>query len=194
MSIKDQMTNADEIYILEKEDNAIRERTRTLAKEISEIIKQYKENICNKVKDKIINEGKINNFEIQEKNTSWSMKYKNLEYIGNFHSEIKTIERLNGSSYLKVEFVLEPIKRIPNINYSLTGPFKNQIEQKQKAIDLQKQIVDELEKFKDNLDESDIILKYALGERHIIRSSEVQGNEKNYIKINIEELVRMILG
>jgi hypothetical protein len=192
MSIKEQMKKADEIFILETEYNIIIKKIMALKIEISEDIKRYKEYICNKIKHDIINEGRSNNFEIQDNDTSWSMKYKNLKYIGDFRYDIKTIERINGSSYLKIEFVLETSKDIPNIIHSLTGPFKDQIEEKQKEIDVQKQIIYELENYRNNLDESSIILKYTLGEQRIIISSEVRGNKRNYMKTNMDELLKMI--
>jgi hypothetical protein len=71
-----------------------------------------------------------NNFDIIDKGDNWSMKYQNLEYKGHFSSDIKCVERINGTTYSKIEFVLETEKRIPNRTISLMGPFKNEFEKK----------------------------------------------------------------
>lgn len=188
------MKIADEFNVLEDESREISNSINILSKQINDSLRLAKEKICNEIKLKFLEEGKNNNFEIQDHNHAWSMKYKSLEFLGNFHGDIKVIERINGSEYLKVEFVLELNKTKPKLSYNIPDSFKNQIEKKQKEIEIQNSILMELRSFKESFKESDIIIKYTIGERHVIRSSEVSGKQINYTKITIPEIFKMVLG
>jgi len=195
MSIKEQMEVTDKLEGLEAESRKINDNTDSLAKEIENIIKKFKENICNEIKNKILEQGKTNNFEITEKGNNWSMKYKNLEYIGNFTSPVKYVERINGTARSKVEFILELEKHRPNRDISLTGHYKSVIEQMEERITKEKAILDKYQKFQETLKETDIIVKYQIGEQHIIKASlPTPEDKRNYMTVKIDELVKIVIG
>jgi len=195
MGIKEQMEVAEKLAALEEESRKINNDIRFISEENKNIIKGFEENICNEIKNKILAQGKTNNFEITEKGNNWSMKYKNLEYNGNFSSAVKYVERINGTDYSKVEFILEIEKPRPNYTISLTGPYKNVIEQMEERVTKENAILDEYKLFKETLKETDIIVKFQMGKRDTIISTPISPKHKeNYKPITIEVLVRIIIG
>jgi hypothetical protein len=195
MGIKEQMEVAEKLAAFEAESRRINDDIRSISEETRNLIKGFEENICNKIKNKILAQGKSNSFEITEKSNNWSMKYKSLEYNGHFTSAVKYVERTNGNAYSKVEFILELEKNRPNQNINLTGPYKNAIEQMEERVTKEKAILEEYKGFKETLKDTDITIKYQMGKRDIMMSASLSPRHKeNFIPVNIEELVKIIIG
>jgi hypothetical protein len=74
------------------------------------------------------------------------------------------------------------------------GPFKNEFEKKEKQIVAEKSILENLQKYKDSMNEKSVVIKYTTGKRDVIRASEVLGENTNYHTIKIDELIKMIIG
>jgi hypothetical protein len=195
MGIKEQMEVAEKLAALEEESRIINDNILSFLNESRNLINKFEINICNEIKNKILAQGKSNNFEIIEKDNNWSMKYKSLEYKGNFTSSEKYVERIDGTDYSKVEFVLELEKHFPNRDISLTGSYKNVIEQMEERIKKEKVILDEYQEFKETLKDTDITIKYKVSKRYSnLTASLYPRHNENYIPLNIEELVKTIIG
>jgi len=195
MGIKEQMEVAEKLAALEEESRIINDNILSLFKESQNLINELEVKICNEIKNKILAQGKTNNFEIFEKGNNWSMKYKSLEYKGNFTSFEKYVERINGTAYSKIEFILELEKHFPNRDISLIGSYKNIIEQMEERVKKEKAILDEYQEFKESLKDTDITIKYQMSKRNSIMTASLSPRHKeNYIPGNIEELVKTIIG
>ena len=195
MGIKEQMEAAERIEKFDAESRMINDDIHSLFKEIINRIKEFEEKICNEIKTKILEQGKSNNFDVTERGNKWTMKYGNLEYNGDLSSTVKYMERNNGTSYSKVEFILEPRKQLPNRNISLTGPYKDIFEQKEKKIIAEKSILEALRNYKETLNETDITINYQMGKRDSFIASLVSQEQKdNFKPIKADELIKIIIG
>jgi len=195
MGIKEQMEIAEKLAVLEEESRKINDNILSLFKESQNLINELEVKICNEIKNKVLAQGKTNNFEITDKDNNWSMKYKNLEYNGDFTSNEKCVKRINGTDYLKVEFILELEKNFPNRDINLTGSYKNVIEQMEERVKKEKAILDEYQKFKESLKEIDFIIKYQISKSDTFITPPIsQKYNENNKPVNIEELVKIIIG
>jgi hypothetical protein len=196
MSIVEQKKLADEFAILQQIEIEISDSIKAVSAEIFTLIAKVEENICTEIKTKVLNEGEANGLKIVGKeptSKTWGMKYNELEYNCDFTSDVKTIDRRNGRESLKIQFILVNTKRKPNRNISLTGPFKNQCEQEEKMIDAQKEILDNLEKYKREFKETDIVIQCISGDSSTHHSRESIEKGASY-PIKIDALVKLILG
>jgi hypothetical protein len=65
---------------------------------------------------------------------------------------------------------------------------------KRKTNSRRKSILENLQKYKDSMNEKSVVIKYTMGKRDVIRASEMLGENTNYHTIKMDELIRMIIG
>jgi nitrogen regulatory protein PII-like uncharacterized protein len=196
MGLRDQMESIDHLEVVGDEISKIQDEIPAILDSIKQKIKESEDRVCSEIKKQILSEGKSNGFEITDDGSVWSMKYKTLEYKGDFRKTVKQVTRKKSEQETMICFFVDIDKAKPKKQKAKEHAV-DITEQKKMAIKIEQDYLSCLKEHLTNFDKNCIRVKYNFGDK--LQDTQEFYDGLVYLKelqvdVTVDELVKLIIG